>query len=404
MSAAASRRGAPLPGGSDVERKGLAKAARRLGTFLVLGVIPCAILVSIIVHGATQGPEATSFFDFHAFWGAGRDVLHGRSPYPPTNTRVLAREGSFVYPAPAAVAMVPFALLPYRLAATLFALILVASVPVALRLAGVRDWRCYGIALLSAPVVTGINVDAISPILLLGLALVWRFRDRVVPAAAALAALIVLKLFLWPLLLWFAFTRRLTAALVAGGLIAATSLVSWAAIGFDGLHAYPHLLRLLTRLLEGKSYSIVALGLSLGAGRDAAEALSLIVGGAALAAVAVCGRRTGADAWTFAAATGAALALTPIAWLHYFVLLYVPIAIVRPRLSWLWAAPLLLWVLSGQSVQPPLWEKQVSANDLASTASVGGWPKIAYAVVLVAGILFIVVRGARMQRPAAVAG
>ena len=111
----------------------------------------------------------------------------------------------------------------------------------------------------------------------------------------------------------------------------------------------------------------------------------------------------GADAWTFAAATGAALALTPIAWLHYFVLLYVPIAIVRPRLSWLWAAPLLLWVLSGQSVQPPLWDKQVSANDLALTASVGGWQKIAYAVAVAAGVLLVVARKAQTQRPASVA-
>ena len=50
----------------------------------------------------------------------------------------------------------------------------------------------------------------------------------------------------------------------------------------------------------------------------------------------------GADAWTFIVAIGAAFALSPIVWLHYFVLLYIPIAIVRPRLSWLWALPLAL--------------------------------------------------------------
>jgi hypothetical protein len=35
----------------------------------------------------------------------------------------------------------------------------------------------------------------------------------------------------------------------------------------------------------------------------------------------------------------AALALSPIVWMHYFTLLVVPIALVRPRLSWLWFAP-----------------------------------------------------------------
>ena len=58
-------------------------------------------------------------------------------------------------------------------------------------------------------------------------------------------------------------------------------------------------------------------------------------------------------------ATGASFALTPIAWLHYFVLLFVPIAIVRPRLSWLWTAPLVLWILGGQSIAATVWDKQM---------------------------------------------
>ena len=91
---------------------------------------------------------------------------------------MLAHETAFVYPAPAALLMVPFALLPFKVSATIFALILVASIPLALRLVGVRDWRCYGLALVTAPVANAVNVDAVSPLLLLGLALVWRYRDR----------------------------------------------------------------------------------------------------------------------------------------------------------------------------------------------------------------------------------
>ena len=41
--------------------------------------------------------------------------------------------------------------------------------------------------------------------------------------------------------------------------------------------------------------------------------------------------------------TGALLA-TPVLWLHYFVLLFVPIALARPRLSALWFAPLAFWI------------------------------------------------------------
>jgi hypothetical protein len=40
----------------------------------------------------------------------------------------------------------------------------------------------------------------------------------------------------------------------------------------------------------------------------------------------------------------AALVLTPILWLHYLVLLLVPIALARPRLSPLWLVPLAMTV------------------------------------------------------------
>jgi hypothetical protein len=40
----------------------------------------------------------------------------------------------------------------------------------------------------------------------------------------------------------------------------------------------------------------------------------------------------------------ATLALSPIVWLHYLVVLLVPVAIARPRFSALWLLPVLLWV------------------------------------------------------------
>ena len=54
--------------------------------------------------------------------------------------------------------------------------------------------------------------------------------------------------------------------------------------------------------------------------------------------------RQGDDERSFFAAIGAALALSPIVWLHYLVLLAVPLAIARPRFSPLWLLPIVLWV------------------------------------------------------------
>ena len=42
-------------------------------------------------------------------------------------------------------------------------------------------------------------------------------------------------------------------------------------------------------------------------------------------------------------AVAATLALSPIVWLHYLVLLLVPLAIARPRFSIVWLLPVLLW-------------------------------------------------------------
>ena len=50
---------------------------------------------------------------------------------------------------------------------------------------------------------------------------------------------------------------------------------------------------------------------------------------------------------SFTLAIAAALTLSPIVWLDYFALAMVPLAIARPRLSWIWFLPLATWGLSG---------------------------------------------------------
>ena len=65
--------------------------------------------------------------------------------------------------------------------------------------------------------------------------------------------------------------------------------------------------------------------------------------GAAL--LAFCWRegRRGLDERSLALALAAALALSPIVWLHYFVLLLVPIALARRTFGAIWLIPALFW-------------------------------------------------------------
>jgi hypothetical protein len=81
-----------------------------------------------------------------------------------------------------------------------------------------------------------------------------------------------------------------------------------------------------------------------------------VIGAAVLAFAFSLGRRSKNDATSFTAATVSALLLSPLVWLHYFVLLLVLLAILRPRFGPLWIAPLVLWIcpdgLAGPSWYP----------------------------------------------------
>src|SRR5439155_18394978 len=63
------------------------------------------------------------------------------------------------------------------------------------------------------------------------------------------------------------------------------------------------------------------------------------------------------DAVSLTYAVAAALVLSPILWSHYLVLIVVPIALARPRLSPLWFVPLIQSALSYAGWKAP-----------------GGWP------------------------------
>ena len=216
------------------------------------------------------------------------------------------------------------------------------------------------IALLSAPFANSLGLGAISPFLLVGVALALAVprsgvdrrcirccaRDaQALPLAAAALAGIHATL---P-----------GGAALPSVLMAAVTLASWAVLGFAGLRdllaraEHPHPPRRGEGLFARRARALARR-------RDdrVARALPWIVGGAAARADRGCAAaRRVTTRWTFVVAIGAAFALSPIIWLHYFVLLYIPIAIVRPRLSWLWALPLALWVCRGQSIDGAVWDK-----------------------------------------------
>ena len=311
---------------------------------VLFGLLPLFVLGNDLYFSLVR-PTRHHLWDFFTFLAAGRAALHGRSPYPEHATiAVLGAAKSFVYPPIASYLFAPFAALPVQAAEVLFFLASIACLVGALRLLGVRDWRCYTLPLLWLPVYSSLSLGTISPILVLLLACGWRYRDeRPRLSAAALGLAVVAKLFLLPIVIWLVATRRWRAASWTAAFAAAAFLVPFAPLGWRALGHYEHLLRMLDTALGTNSFSARTLLHAIGIGSTtSALMVGLCVAVLLFGAVRI-GRR-GGDAGSLALALAAALVLSPIVWTHYYVLLLVPIGIVRPRLSALWFVPLVFWI------------------------------------------------------------
>jgi alpha-1,2-mannosyltransferase len=318
-------------------------------TVALLGALPLCLL-AVVFWGDLRWKSALG--DFRIFRAAGSAVLAGRSPFVAPHAALLANHDKFVYPAPVAFLFSPFSLLPLDVARILFLSLSVLAVAAALWLLGVRDWRCYGVSFLLAPTFDDLLLGSMSSFLLLGLAVVWRFRDRAIPAAGALAVLILAKLMLWPLGVWLIATRRYRAAV--GSMIAGCALVvgGWALIGFAGLREYPRLLRVLAQVEARDAYSLT--GLLSAHGLDTVLVpLSLALAGGV--GVVVAARGEGADRRGFTIAVAVALVASPIVWMHYLVVMLAPIALARPRLSALWFVPLVFWLTPSPYAHGSAW-------------------------------------------------
>ena len=340
-----------------------ARDRRRVGPRSMLargarGVLIVAIFGSCLMMllGMTGLKQHTLLFDFKGgLYNAGHEIVHGHNPYQPrflANQAAILRAGGIargenslnafsipVYPAPINLAVVPLSLLPFWLAGALFTLLSIAAMVVGLRLLGVRDWRCFAVALLSWPFVFALDLGALGPLLVLGAGIMWRWRDRLWPPALALASIVVAKVFPWPLGIWLLVTKRYRALALAIAIGGVATFAAWSVIGFAGMAQYPQMLSNLSLIQEGRAVSLVAVLLAIGVPVGPATAAAFAVTAGLLATAWRFARRPGGDRQAFGLAVIAALTATPIVWEHYMVLLFVPIALLSPRFSRLWLVP-----------------------------------------------------------------
>jgi len=316
---------------------------------LLCGVLPLVALYYAIGPVALGDRQAA---DFHFnYYYAAEAIRAGENFYPTGGFVVRGTDDliiDYVYPPLVGIATVPWTLMPVGLAESLFQVLLVAAFLVTLAVLGVRDWRCYGLAFLWPPVTDAVSTGNVTILLGLAAALAWRFRNRSLASGASVGVSIAAKIFLWPLTIWLAATRRVTAAAWSVGIAVAALLVSWAAVGFRGFTEYPDLARRLSERMDERGYTLYALGLDFGLSPGLSRALWLALASALVIATVVVGRR-GDDRRAYVLALTAAIAVSPIVWLHYFSLLLVIVAVVQPRMGPMWfiGLPLQIFVSTG---------------------------------------------------------
>jgi hypothetical protein len=320
--------------GLSVER---ARALNHALFALVPALLTAGALYVFLQRGAHQFAS-----DFHgSYWPAARNFLKGASPYASAPAGGLHLSLPFVYPAVGVLLIAPFGLLPHAGGDVLFTILNFAAVPAAMWLLGLRDWRLYGLVLLWLPVVTGWQTANVSLLLLCGLAVVWRYRDNAAVAGVMTAVMLSAKPIMWPLAVWLLATRRYRAVVWGAGAGLLLNAVAWSALGFGSVHAYQSLMSSFTQLAEHFGFGFVSLLLFLHV--PGASALGVAPGIIAAAACALTAWR-GRERVAMVLCVVAIVFSTPVVWLHYYALLIVPLALMRPKLSPVWALPLLMWV------------------------------------------------------------
>lgn len=320
----------------------------------------------LLIGGTMTHVGSRLLYDFRGgLYDAGQAVIHGRSPYRPgflAHQAAVMRAGGIavgetaarpfsvpVYPALANALVAPLSLLPFWAAGVLFSVAAAAAMVAGIWLLGVRDRRCLILTLVSWPFTFGLFLGAVGPFLVLGAGVAWRWRERLWAPVLALATIVAVKVFPWTLGVWLLITRRYRAAAVAGLIGLVLTLAAWALIGFQDLAQYPRMLSEVSSLQENRAVSLGGLLALAEVGSGVASA-TVIAAGLAILAVA---RRVAAgpdgDRRAFGLAVLAALTATPIVWEHYMVLLFVPIALISPRLSRVWLIPILPGIVTALS-------------------------------------------------------
>jgi alpha-1,2-mannosyltransferase len=296
----------------------------------------CAIwALLLLLHISALIGDGRFGTDFaQTIWYPARAILDGTDPY--------AHPGSD-YPPFAYLPFLPLGAIPLAAAELIWVAALSVVAFGTLWVLKVCDPRCYAVWLFTPMVFSTVLVGNATVVVVFLVALCWRYRDRLVIAGLVLGVAIALKLIAAPLLVWMIASRRYRAALIAALVAPLLLLVSWAAIGLDGLSSYHQRLSDVAAASGLESQFLQGLLRQGGLSQAVAFDIGLVVGAGVLVIAGILARR-GHDAPAFGVAWASALVLSPIVWIGYASGLVVPLAARVPKYDARWLLLLGWWV------------------------------------------------------------
>jgi alpha-1,2-mannosyltransferase len=316
------------------ERIGRPAALPAPPLLLPVAAIGMSLGAAVLVLAVT--PADLLGYDYSAYVAAARRLVEGLPLYDPA-VDVAGGFAIYLYPPPFALAMVPFLALPPAAGPWVWAGLLYAAFVIgclAMPVGHTARWLTVLTMGASWPVVYSLKLGQVGPLLVLTLALGWRWLDRPLLLAGSIAAGTLVKLQPVALLGWAVVTRRWRAALATVAILVLAGLLITPLVGLGAWSDYAALLaRVNQPVTTPHNFTPGAVIRELGV----PETLAMVVQSiSTLAAI-------GLTAWTWfrrAPAVGylstvvAGQLVSPLLWDHYAAVLALPVAFLLDRRRW----------------------------------------------------------------------
>jgi alpha-1,2-mannosyltransferase len=318
------------------------RPADAIAAVAILAVVAAYLAFGLMTASTTLGCDFLAYYNASVHW-----LQH--APIYDLGVAATGTCGTYQYPPPFVLLAAPFSFFGFDAGNWLWIAALIGAWAVGTAILPVRTTTRWMVLLLGAigwPLIFGVRIGQVTPLLYLVFAVAWRSLDRPRPLGASIAIGALIKLQPGLIALWLVVNRE-WRALAFAGITVAIVVAGAAAAGLWDWIGFVTLLRSLTNAVTIDTN--MALGatlhsLGLGAGpAGVIQTMNTIVIVALVIAAGLWLPRTPG----FLVAVLATQLVSPIVWSHYALLLLLPVAWLLDRRQW-WAAvipAIHVWIL-----------------------------------------------------------